>query len=834
MSWLKTNLLVIGIALILSIIPFFWLKPGEIDLGGDSSRLYFYDPASYILHDILSPVSGNGVGKIQYVNYSQLPYVMLLFVLNKILSSSYLLIILSNSLKLSVGFLAMYAIVKEFVRSGSNSVSSKVIEASSILGGLFYILSRHMVANYDVALIHHNQVFLNPLVFYLLLKYLLTTNVRYIWVTLLLTILFAPNFAYPGSPVFFSFYPLSLLFLLLYVVLIRKKEIPVKGILLSLILFISLHAYQLVPTAVDILYPESHVYASLFDAEGLKVQRDSFYGMVGIAKLALNIFLPSWTSSLTFFSLITPFIITFGFILNKTREKAIVLTGIFFLLAFFLLTAKVTNVGIHIYSFLFYIPGFSMFRNFTGVWAYVYSFFYGLLLGLTVAIIFSRLSLVKIKMFSILGGVLIVLSSWPLISGDIAKRVLTLSNNVRPAFTMDPRYEEMFTFVRDLPTDGKIISFPFTDCCYEVIYGRSGGAYSGPSIIGYLSGKNVFSGYNHMPPFSDTFWELAKAQDFESIKKLFGLFSIQYIYHNSDPRVYDSTFPDYPYSNDYVRKYLPKDQKEYNEFVKKLTVGKVFETGLYGIYLVDPKYFLPHFYIPKEVVLYQDDVKLSEYGRAKSFFPSKMIDEERMIFIEEQACNLISLEKVCEGSFQHTPKIQFERINKTKYKIKVSEAKEPFVLVFSDLYHGHWRLFDTKRESEGVFAKGERIIANVGKTMLGLFRKEPSKSSVPHKTYFDSDISEGIHTNLFFTPSMFDTWGKKVIADDRHFQVNGYANAWYIMPDDMGGRQDFELIAEVWGPKVFYATLPVSLLALMGFLLWGARLFFKTWYNREP
>jgi len=35
------------ISVILFFIPFFWLKPGEMDLGGDSTRLYFYDPVSF-------------------------------------------------------------------------------------------------------------------------------------------------------------------------------------------------------------------------------------------------------------------------------------------------------------------------------------------------------------------------------------------------------------------------------------------------------------------------------------------------------------------------------------------------------------------------------------------------------------------------------------------------------------------------------------------------------------------------------------------------------------------------------------------------------------------
>lgn len=42
------KILFILIILILIITPFFWMKPGEMDLGGDNSRLFFYNPVSFI------------------------------------------------------------------------------------------------------------------------------------------------------------------------------------------------------------------------------------------------------------------------------------------------------------------------------------------------------------------------------------------------------------------------------------------------------------------------------------------------------------------------------------------------------------------------------------------------------------------------------------------------------------------------------------------------------------------------------------------------------------------------------------------------------------------
>jgi len=814
----------IFITIILFIIPFFWLKPGEMDLGGDSSRLFFYDPVSYMLHDVISSVSGNGAGRIEYGLYSQFPHIVLLLVLKYLFHSPYILMSLFNGLKLSVGFIAMYAIFKEIIPKGiSSPYAKKLIETSSILGGLFYIFSRHMIANYDKALLYHNQIFLNPLMFYLILKYFLTSNARYMWVALVLSFIFAPSFGYLSAPPLFAFYPLSMIFLFLYVVLVRKKKLPWKGILTGFLIFLGLQMFHVMPLFFDVMFPGSHVYTRLFDKQSLTEQHDYFFGILAIVKPAINVFLPSLTKEFEVFSIVTPLVVIFGFLLNKNRQKTILLTAVFFLITFFLTTGKITWIGAQLYSQLFYVPGFSMFRNFHGVWAYPYSFFYTLLFGQAIFLIFTRLTLRRVVILSLGIVIVILLCAWKLIDGEIVNQINTRSDNVKVPMVMDPKYEETLSFIKTLPTDGRIISFPFTDCCYQVVHGTNNGAYVGPSMIAYLSGKSDFSGYNHTPPFSDTFWELSKAEDYESIKKLLGLFSIKYIFHNKDPLVYDSTFPDYPYSPDYVRKYLPNSQKGYSEFIKNLTTEKIFERGPYGLYEIDQSFFLPHFYIPRQILIYDDDPKLSEYAKAKQFFPGKKSNEIRIIYVERQTCKTPTLKQLCSQiTLKSTlPKITFEKINKTKYRIKIEGAKDPYFLAFLDLYHGHWKLIDPTREGESTLAKVERLLGDIGTNIIGVFRKDVSRKTIVTASYFNADIREGRNTNIFLSASLFESWGKEIIADDRHFKVNGYANAWYITPQDLGGKENYEIIAEVAGQKIFYITLPISILIFIGCLSCG-------------
>ena len=56
--------IIIVICVLLFIVPFFWISPGELEMGGDSNRLFLYDPGSYLQVNALYSVEPQGVGKV--------------------------------------------------------------------------------------------------------------------------------------------------------------------------------------------------------------------------------------------------------------------------------------------------------------------------------------------------------------------------------------------------------------------------------------------------------------------------------------------------------------------------------------------------------------------------------------------------------------------------------------------------------------------------------------------------------------------------------------------------------------------------------------------------
>ena len=87
--------------------------------------------------------------------------------------------------------------------------------------------------------------------------------------------------------------------------------------------------------------------------------------------------------------------------------------------------------------------------------------------------------------------------------------------------------------------------------------------------------------------------------------------------------------------------------------------------------------------------------------------------------------------------------------------------------------------------------------------------------------YFDGDIQEGTHRCVFLDRSTFETWGKKPLPENKHQVVNGYANSWFITPEDSAGKSDYEIIIEFWPQRLFYVGLVISGIAFLSCVFLG-------------
>jgi hypothetical protein len=516
------------ITFIFFIIPFFWLKPNEMDIGGDSTRLYFYDPLNFIINNSLYLTEAVNLGNRSFwPQFYSLPYVATLLFIKSIINSPYFLISLFNGIKISISFLSIYLIIRMILQNSYKEKKELLLQLPSILGGFLYTTAPIVIGNYNKALISHDQIFLYPFSFYLLLSYFIKGRFRYLLYFIVISFIFAPIFSWAAAPPFFAFFPLVLLFLLLYIIFILKKKIIYRHLFIAFLLFLGVNAFHFLPEAYSILIPNSYLNQRVFSQSTVQNDLNYFFGVLPLSKLSLNILLFSPNKQFAFLFL--------GLFFKESKNKTLFLTGIFFLTTLYLVTANITDLGVRIYKHFFYIPGFSMFRNFIGQWDFVYSFFYVILFGIAIYFLFKKINNSKASyVILIIIGLFCILSNWTFFTGGIVNENLDQSNVKIPSI-IDPKYEQTLTYIRSLKNDGAFASFPFTDCCYTVVHGLNNGAYVGPSPITTLTGKRDYDGYQSISPFGEIFFKLVRENNYTGIKKLFGILNVEYIY--DDPKI---------------------------------------------------------------------------------------------------------------------------------------------------------------------------------------------------------------------------------------------------------------------------------------------------------
>lgn len=781
------------ITLVLLVLPFLWMKPGEMDLGGDSSRLYFYEPFTFLKRLSLFSVTPFGLGLTEPNHYA-IPFIVLLGLVKTVVGSSYVLISLYNGAVLSVAFFSVHLIVSEIV-SDRKKIHGLIARLSGMCAGLLYIFMPTMTGNWDKAIFSHTQVFLNPLMFYLLLKFFKTNRKAYLSGVLALTLIFSINFGLTSAPPFFAFYPLALLFLSIYVFGILRCAFHLRNILIGVLFALGLAVFHLVPQAFSLFDPGSFVNTRIFDRNSIYREGVQYFsGVLPYAKVSLKLLLAPLNANMIWFAFLVPTVVVLGYILSRRNNKTFILTGIFFLLTLFLLTAKITNIGVEIYKQLFYLPGFSMFRNFIGQWLFVFSFFYAMLFGQSLAVIFSKFKKPYIPtVVALLMCAVFIFGAWPFILGETVRDFHGLVENQHVPIRMDPKYEQTLEYIRRLPADGKILTFPFTDPYYQLLRGTNGGLYIGPSTISYLTDKRDFSGYAVMTALiSEEFLKMVRNRNYEGLINLLRILNIRYIFHNDDPHIYDTDFAGWPY--DHVRESMPKNQEDYKTFIGRIGGTLLYRSGSYAIYSTAQDSYDPHIYAAANVKPYS---AFDEDGKLLTAFMGEN-DGIRTAYIHVKDC-MGAHTSLCETpSYIGTvPDISFKRINAAKYKITVNNPRGPYVLVFSESFNPSWKL---------------RIVKN-----------NMTSEDVPGISYFGGQVSELAHEDVFWDINIFETLGKKSIPEHQHLFANGYANAWYIKPEDVAGENGYVLILENTKQKVFYISLVFSLCVLVSFIVWSMK-----------
>lgn len=674
------------IAIILFFVPFFWLSQGKVDLGGDSGRLYFLDPLS----SAISKYSDRTVpGSTMY---AFIPYEIFLYLLKQVFLSPTILISFEHGLQLSMSFVSLYFIIKELLHL-DHSFESKTIKLVALTCGIVYIgflSDMGWVTSLDT----HNQVFLNPLQFYLLLRYVFTRRFRYFAEILILTILFSGNFGYSAMPNILSFYPLSILFLLILTIWVFKKPVPWKGLLTLMSFYFVLHAFHIIPTVASILDGGGYVNNYIFSSERLNLGVHYFdVNRAVLGKLSQTLLQPTrWPSNALV--LVTIPVITFlGFM--RKKSKLLLVTGIFFAITFFLVSANITILGIKLYRHLFSIPGFIMFRSFNEKWHFVFSFFYVILFGISLHSLLKKKSQVIVFFLTFFVSVTTIIRILPFLNGNMYKIVHKNSNDVARIFTIDSNFLNAVQSIKTLPDDGNFLTLPLTSSYKQIVWGKDKGAYVGVSFIKNLDGKNDIAGLWSFGPYQNAIIDAIKKKDTKKTLQILSLLNIKYFFVNTDRKIL-SGFPHSEYYQFNSQKQdLTEDQIEVLGFFESLPVKTIYEKSFFKVKQMDTSVVRPTIYVPEAI-----------YASQAGVLNDSIIHSA---YVDESVCSTTEL---CKTVANQLPTIEFVTISPANYKVQITlhAYKKPFLVILSNNYQSSWNLtFDSHKEKNlGI----QHIMAN--------------------------------------------------------------------------------------------------------------------------
>lgn len=215
------------------------------------------------------------------------------------------------------------------------------------------------------------------------------------------------------------------------------------------------------------------------------------------------------------------------------------------------------------------------------------------------------------------------------------------------------------------------------------------------------------------------------------------------------------------------------------------------------------------------------------------------------------------------------PILEFKKINPIKYRVVIHHAQGNFPLIFSEAFHGGWKVYlgnrdvgnevDKLKLADYIILDGngddqasrdevesfidQGLITDLGNGTERVIKHkkfEDNKESLDYLEKYKIDfvsknIQGTIQNDNLSDGHFYETWFEKPVDDNQnHLMVNGYANSWNINPNELclnnakcvknaDGSYDLELVIEFWPQRLFYIGLFISgttLVGCLGYLGW--------------
>jgi hypothetical protein len=457
-----------------------------------------------------------------------------------------------------------------------------------------------------------------------------------------------------------------------------------------------------------------------------------------------------------------PFLLIIILFIKKKTIKTIQL-----LLTILLIVSTFLSKGINypfggIYEFLVYhFPFFYIFKSAGEKWGILTVFIFVLWLIYILKTADKKI----LKYFTPLLITYLIFCLFPFISNNFLPdaKIDTPNGEIIHSYQYldKPEYQVVKNNINQDKNLYRVLSFPGS-INYQVALRTLGNKYytGNDPILNNLN-KEFIAVYNFK--YNPIFISLYDNLDNPNYLKLLPYFNIQKIIINKD------MFPWFGYREKQTTKEIEAVFDPVFNASNNSTID-VYDTG---------NYFLPKFFIPLKIYQIQPEIdsliqkmEEPEYQIRSAFFYANDMDKSDTIFPK-------------------IPNITFTKINPTRYTLRINAATDPYLLVFSESFHPDWKLY---------------------------LNNDPSlspASTIISKSYFNGQIQEGSHQNVFWDFNFLNTLTAKPVANGRHLMINSYANAWLIEPNDVNNLNNYELIVEYHPQRWLYFGLLITIITFI-------------------
>lgn len=648
-NWLR--LFNMGVCILFLLLPYY-LFEGKLFIGGDDTRLFYSYPYEFLKNvSFFSWINVSTVGTSGSQQYL-LPFVFIWSGLKVLIKNPVVISYLAFSLPLLLGFLSMQKFIREIF------CLDKKFDFEIYTASLFYILSPILVINQlFVFLISVWLLFIIPAIGYLYLRYLKTANFRYIYVSMILSLIF--SFTFFTMPWLFGFLLPLCLGLIALAFLSSKHEIA-RFIKLSFVYGVcvaAVHSFWTFGFLAPYIYKDENSMALKFVSTGFLntfaptvistakgfinypllnlFQRQIAFDFVWKLKDDfLRLYDKAFILNAVFIFLLGFGVFTYKKYLDKKNRKIYLFLFISFLLSLYFFTV---NIGPLKDLFLLFgkIPGFIMFRNFYDKFTPGYVIFYSLLIAMSLVLLKKKHPLFEKKLAYVLIAVIFV--NFSTVKSTVNSALWTTESVYRTITIPDEYLHFMNDIHQKVPSTNMILSVPFGTSVYTVIKDKnSDNVYVGISPIKIFSGVNDISGH------------------------------LSFNFTN-EANIIDSLILD--------RKYEVFNEILYNHAINYVLVTKNI-----------PSQVLQSWIFERHIVEKQDGVFLNA------------ITDKKILTSENGNYDLYITKR--PNSLLESDNMEYKKINTVTYDVLIKNISSAQPFKFNDSYNSGWKLFLVKNPAK--------------------------------------------------------------------------------------------------------------------------------------